>query len=408
MIEVDISNVWGELSLPDLLAMEKEVFDAHRKLTEDSGTEGQLPDLESTEELNRIRDCAERIRCDSEVCVVVGSGGSCLGARGAIELLQGSHRNLTRETGEPRIFFAGNSFSTRQWNELMQLLAGKDFSVLVISGPGADLERAIAFRSLRWMLERKYGTEEANSRIYAVTDPEQGALGQMAREAGWETFLSSGDSVLTAAGLLPLAVAGIDILEVVQGAMAAKEEYNLRSYENPVWLYAAVRNLLYRSGRNIELLTASEPDFRGLGSWWQRLFSGVGGPDSIPAEWYAAKQKSRFETLLRFAPCEAEHIIGSDWKDLDDLNFLEGKPLSFVEEQAGLAALTAHADSGMPVITLDCGVLNGCTLGQLFYFLQLSSGICACLPDGDPVDPSGAEIFEQNLFRLLGKPDSET
>lgn len=433
MIEVDISNVWGGIALPDLLAMEKDVFDTHRKLTADTYEEGENDEgqaaavREDPEELLRIRKCAERIRSDSEICVVVGTGGSWLGARAAIELLQGVHRNLKRGKEDPQIFFTGNSLSTRQWNELMALLEGKDYSVIVISESGTTLESAIAFRGLRWQLERKYGTDEANGRIYVVTDPEQSALGQMAETAGWETFAFSGeagnrDSVLSAAGLLPMAVAGIAVSEVLQGASEAKETYDLRSYENPVWLYAAVRNLLYRSGRKIELFASYEPGFRSFGSWWQYRFgtSGGDGDSSIfpaaaefPADLYSMGQlilrgeRNLFETLVRFEPSETEHIIGSDWQNLDELNYLEGKSLSFVEEQACFGTLDEHVDSGIPVLTMDCGTLNDRTVGELFYFLELASrisdGILGCAPRAG----RGHEDCRQNLFRLLGKPGFE-
>ena len=255
MIEVDISNIWGQITLPELLGIEKEVFAAHMALSEGSGAGKEylgwlnLPTREETPELKRIQAAAEKIRRDSQVCVVIGIGGSYLGPRAAIELLQGPNRNIDKGKGDPQIFFAGNSLSTRHWNELRDLLDGKDFSVIVISKSGTTMEPAIALRSLRWMLERKYGTDEANSRIYAITDPCSGALRQMAEEEGWESFsippsVGGRFSVLTAVGLLPMAVAGIDILEVLKGAMDGKDAYDLRSFENPVWLYAAVRNLM--------------------------------------------------------------------------------------------------------------------------------------------------------------------
>ena len=261
--------------------------------------------------------------------------------------------------------------------------------MVAISGPETIPESAIALRGLRWMLERKYGTDEANVRIYAVTDPEQGALGRIAREEGWETFsipanVDNRYSALTAAGLLPMAVAGIDIPELLGGAMDARESYDLRAYENPVWLYAAVRHLLCRSGKRVELLASFASGFRSFGSWWQQLFAGS-GQDLFPAaaEYPGdlralAPQICRghlLETLVRFAPGEEEYIIGSDWKDLDGLNTLAGKTLAYVEEQAGFDAVSAHENAGVPVITMDCGVLNGRTLGELFYFMELACGI---------------------------------
>lgn len=268
MIKVDISNVWGQVTLSDLLAMEKEVAAAHTTLADGTGAGSDflgwqnLPVREATEEITRIQRAAEKIRSDSDVFVVIGIGGSYLGPRAAIELLQGPNHNIGKGKGNPQIFFAGNGLSTRHWNELTRLLEGKDFSIAIISKSGTTTEPAIATRALRWMLERKYGTEGAKSRIYAITDPCKGALRQMATEEGWETFVIPPDvggrySVLTPVGLLPLAVAGIDIMEMMNGAADAKESYNLRSFENPVWQYAAVRNLLYRNGKAMEILRAT-------------------------------------------------------------------------------------------------------------------------------------------------------
>ena len=290
MINVDISNVWGEISLPDLLSIEKEVFDAHMTLTDASG-EGSdflgwmdLPVQTETEEIRRIRTAAERIRQDSDVFVVIGIGGSYLGPRAAIELLQGCNHNMGKGKGNPQIYYAGNTLSTRAWNELCKLLEGKDFSVAIISKSGTTTEPAIATRALRWLLERKYGTEGAKKRIYAITDPVKGALRQMATEEGWETFVIPQNvggrfSVLTAVGLLPMAVAGIDPMEVMRGAAQAKKDYDIRSFENPVWLYAGMRNLLYRKGRQIELLASFEPGFRMMGGWWQQLYGESEGKD---------------------------------------------------------------------------------------------------------------------------------
>ena len=383
MIEVDISNVWGELALPDLLAMEKAVFDAHLKLTGEDA-ESSIPgwlDLPEGKAVEKITGAAEKIRSNSEICVVVGTGGGCRAARTAIEWL--------RPEDGSRVLFAGDSLSTRRWKELTARLEGKDFSVVAISGPETIPESAIALRGLRWMLERKYGTDEANARIFAVTDPEQGALCQMAREAGWETFPIPADAeerygALTAAGLLPMAVAGIDIPELLQGAMDAKENYDLRAYENPVWLYAAVRHLLCRGGKRVELLASYASGFRSFGLWWQQLFAGSGqglfpAAAEYPADLRALapqiRQGQLLETLVRFAPGEEEYVIGSDWKDLDGLNTLAGRTLAQVEEQAGFDTVSAHGDAGVPVITMDCGALNGRTLGGLIYFLQLACGI---------------------------------
>ncbi len=288
MIKVDISNVWGDLALPDMLAAEQEVFAAHKTLTEGTGAGNDflgwlnLPTFEETEELRRIRRTAERIRADSDVFVVVGIGGSYLGPRAAIELVKGQHHNLSDK--DPQIFFAGNNLSARAWQELCALLEGKDFSVNIISKSGTTTEPAIATRALRWMLERKYGAEKAKKRIYVTTDPAKGALRQMATEEGYETFVIPPDvggrySVLTAVGLLPMAVAGIDPMDVMLGAARARKELDIRSFENPAWQYAVIRNLLYRRGKAIELLCCYEPSFRCFAGWWQQLFGESEGKD---------------------------------------------------------------------------------------------------------------------------------
>lgn len=432
VINVDISNIWGEVSLPNLLAMEKEVFAAHQSLTEADGPGNEylgwmdLPTREENEDIRRIQAAAARIRSSSDVCVVVGIGGSCLGSRAAIELLQGANRNLTCSDG-PRIYFAGNNLSTRSWNELTRLLEGKDFSVIVISKSGATLEPAIALRSLRWMLERKYGTDGANARIYAITDPWKGALRQMADENSWESFVIPATvggrySVLTAVGLLPMAVAGIDISEVLSGAMDGKESYDLRSFENPVWLYAAVRNLLYRKGKAIEILESYEPDFSTFGQWWQQVFSESEGKDGkglfpVPAcftsDLHALGQmiqqgrRNLFETMLRFDPPASRTTILGDVKNLDGLNYLEGKTLDAVDESAYLGCINAHVDAGISVITMDCGTLDARKAGELFYFFELSCALSGYLLGVNPFNQPGVSMAKRNMYELLGRPGFE-
>ena len=430
MITVDISNIWGELSLPELLQAEKEVFDAHMLLTDRNGAGSEflgwldLPTENETEEIRRIRDTAKTIRETSDVFVVVGIGGSYLGPRAAIELLQGANRNLSKRKGDPQILFAGNTLSTRAWNELVKLLEGKDFSLCLISKSGTTTEPAIATRALRWLLERRYGTEAAKKRTIAITDPEKGALRQMAEEEGWESFVIPRNvggrySVLTAVGLLPMAVAGIDPMEVMRGAWEAKQEYDLRSFENPVWLYAAIRNLLHRKGKRIELLETFEPGFKSMGGWWQQLFGESEGKDNkgiFPAyaeftpdlhslgQMIQQGERNLFETMLRFDPPENQYIIGSDYKNLDGLNYLEGKALDFVDEQAYRGTLAAHVDGGVPVITMEAGKLDAAKLGELFWFFELSCGISAYMLGVNPFDQPGVEYYKRNMFELLGKP----
>ena len=434
MIKVDISNVWGQLSLPDLLAIEKEVSNAHMTLTQGTGAGNDflgwltLPTAEETEEMRRIQAAADRIRATSDVFVVIGIGGSYLGPRAAIELMQGCNHNIGKGKGDPQIFFAGNTLSTRAWNELLRLLEGKDFSVAVISKSGTTTEPAIAFRGLRWLLERKYGTNGAKKRIYAITDPCKGALRQMADEEGWESFVippAAGGrfSVLTPVGLLPLAVAGIDIRQVMSGAYEALEEYNnLRSFENPVWLYAGVRNLLYRNGKAIEILESYEPGFRMFGGWWQQLFGESEGKDGkgifpVAAEFtpdlhslgqmIQQGEHNIFETMVRFDAPDQKMTIMGDYKNLDGLNYLEGKTLDFVDEKAYLGTLAAHVDGGVPVITMDMGELNDKKLGEMFYFFELCCGVSAYILDVNPFNQPGVEFYKRNMFQLLGKPGYE-
>ena len=433
MINVDISNVWGQLSLLDLLGLEKEIFDAHMMLTEGNGPGSDflgwldLPVEEETAEITRIRAAAQRIRETSDVFVVIGIGGSYLGPRAAIELMQGCNHNIGKGKGDPQIFYAGNGLSTRAWNELQRLLEGKDFSIAIISKSGTTTEPAIATRALRWMLERKYGTEGAKKRIYAITDPCKGALRQMATEEGWETFVIPPNvggrySVLTAVGLLPMAVAGIDPMEVMRGAAAAKKEYDIRSFENPVWLYAATRNLLYRHGKSIEILESFEPGFKMMGGWWQQLYGESEGKDGkgifpVTAEFTAdlhslgqmiqQGERNIFETMVRFDAPEKVMTIGGDVKNLDGLNYLEGKTLDFVDEKAYLSTLAAHVDGNVPVITMDMGQLNNEKLGEMFYFFELACGISAYMLGVNPFNQPGVEFYKRNMFQLLGKPGYE-
>ena len=430
MIKVDISNVWGALSLSDLLSIEAELSAAHMTVTERSGAGNEylgwldLPDRAPTAEHMRILAAAQRIRETSDALVVVGIGGSYLGARAAIELLQGPNRNLRCSKGDPMILWAGNNLSTRSWEELQRLLEGRDFSICVISKSGTTLEPAIAFRNLKWMLERRLGTAQARRRIYAITDGENGALRQMANEEGWESFVIPGDvggrfSVLSPVGLLPMAAAGIDVMSLLRGAAKAKKEYDLRSFENPVWLYAAVRNLMHRRGMAIELLESFEPGFAMMGRWWQQLFGeseGKEGRGLFPAcaeltadlhslgQLIQQGQRNLFETMVCFDPPARKTVIFEDIRDLDGLNYLAGKSLDFVQEQAYQGTMAAHADGGCPVISIDCGPLSEESLGGLFWFFELSCAVSAYLLGVNPFDQPGVESYKRNMLQLLGKP----
>ena len=414
MINVDISNVWGDISLPDLLGMEREVFDAHKMLEEGDGPGKEyrgwleLPARILGDGAEKLVAAAEKIREESDVCVVLGTGGGCLGARAAIELLQGPNRNLWKGTDDPQIYFAGDSFSGRQWQELEKLLDGTDFSVIVLSEEEMTAEAAVTFRSLQWMMERKYGTDETNCRIYAVAEPENSTLGRMAREQGWTCLelpenVTGRYGVLTPAGLLVMAVAGINIRELLAGAILGRDSYDLRSFENPVWLYTAVRNALYRQRKDIEILAGFEPGFRSFGAWWQQLFAGSEGKDGrglFPVGLEYTKdlysfdrlirdgRKNLFETVVRFAPSEQQLTVPADSRNPEQWKALEGRTLADVEEEACWNVLQDHTDAGVSVISMDCGALSAGTLGELFYFLELACGISAYILGVNPFEPA--------------------
>ena len=427
MISCDISNIWGALSLSDLLATEGEVAQAHQSLTDGTcaGSDFlgwlRLPETVGTE-LHRIQDAAARIRSSGDALVVIGIGGSYLGPRAAIELLKGQYANL--KTDSTKIFYCGNGLSTRAWSQLFDLLEGMDFSVNVISKSGTTTEPAVAFRNLKWMLERRYGVDKAKEHIYVTTDPAKGALRQMAQEEGYETFVIPPDvggrySVLSAVGLLPMAVAGVDIATLLSGALDAMQTLDQRSFDNPAWLYAAARNLLYRQGKRTELLCAWEPDFHYFSRWWQQLFGESEGKDGkgiIPAyveftadlhsmgQMIQQGERTIYETMVRFAAPERSLKVAMDWKNLDGLDYLADKELSFVEQQAYLGTVGAHVDGGVPVITLETGPVTESVVGELFYFFELSCGISALLLGVNPFDQPGVEFYKKNMFHLLGKP----
>ena len=368
MIHVDISNIWGELSLQDLLMTEQEIFAAH----------SNVPEWAPCGEVDRIQKAAEVIRSHSQACVVLGGS---LGAQAVLELLQGSDRNHTADG--PSVYFAGTSLSTRRWNELKELLEGKDFSLIVVSRGEMARGCAVALRGLKWILERKCGTDECRRRIFAITDSQESTLGQMAASQGWESFFCEAGSVLSPEGLLPMAAAGIDIAALLNAAGRSRREFDLRSFENPVWLYTAVRKLMGRCGKTREYVVSWEPGSRCLGQWWQQLLLECGdGPVPVmltfPADKGHAQGDGFFETILRFAPGDRPHIIGYDVCDLDGLNAFADATLDSLEEQDYLDTLEAHADSGIPYISVECGGLDAAAAGELVVFLELARALsCA-------------------------------
>jgi glucose-6-phosphate isomerase len=426
MLETDISNIWGSIDFESLMRMEPRLSAAHSTLSEGTGLGNDflgwyhLPSGTTEAELDAIQEAANKIRRDSQALVVIGIGGSYLGARAAIEFMNGTMHN---ETDPVRVYFAGNHLSTRALNDLIERLENIDFSINIVSKSGSTMETAVATRLFRWLLNRKYGPEKAKERIYVTTDPQKGKLRTLTKEEGYVNFpipanVGGRYSVFTACGLLPMAVAGIDIRSVMAGARQAETELDVRSMDNPAWLYAGARNLLYENGKKIELLCSYEPDTEYIGRWWQQLFGESEGKDGkgiFPAcaqfttdlhsmgQMIQQGERNMFETVVRFDPAPKALNIEIDWKNIDDLNYLAGKPVDYVEKNAFEGVLTAHVDGGVPVIVLNAGPMNARTLGYLMYFFQLSCGISAYTLGVNPFNQPGVEAYKKNMMTNLGR-----
>ncbi|MEG1858525.1 MAG: glucose-6-phosphate isomerase, partial [Pseudoflavonifractor sp.] len=365
-------------------------------------------------EFARIKAAAARIRKNDQALVVIGIGGSYLGARAVVELLGSPNYNLKAKDG-PDIFFAGNGLSTDALLETIALVKNRDFSVNVISKSGTTTEPAVAFRIFKALLEEKYGKDEAKHHIYATTDAQKGALKGLADSEGYEEFVVPDDiggrySVLTAVGLLPIAVAGIDLDALMQGAAEAMDALRDGGTANPAWRYAAARNALYATGKKVELLACYEPSFRFFAEWWKQLYGESEGKDGkgiLPAsveftadlhsmgQYIQQGERHIFETVVRFAQPEGEILVPSDPADGDGLNFLAGKPLSFVAEQAfrGVTVTAPRRDAN--------------AVGQLIYFFEYACGLSGHLLGVNPFDQPGVEAYKRNMFALLGKPGYE-
>ncbi|URN92754.1 MAG: glucose-6-phosphate isomerase [Candidatus Pristimantibacillus lignocellulolyticus] len=389
-----------------------------------------LPNEYDKEEFARIKQAAAKIQNDSEVLIVIGIGGSYLGARAAIEMLSNSFYNIqTKEQRKtPQVLFAGNNVSSTYVTHLLQLIEGRDWSINVISKSGTTTEPAIAFRIFRAELEKKYGKEEARKRIYATTDKAKGALKSLATAEGYESFVIADDiggrySVLTAVGLLPIAVAGIDIDAMMQGASDAVTEYSKPELaENEAYQYAAVRNSLYRKGKAIEILVNYEPNLHFVSEWWKQLFGESEGKDFkgiYPAsvdfttdlhsmgQFVQEGSRNIFETVIQVGEV-AEHItIESDENDLDGLNFLAGKTMDFVNKKAAQGTLLAHTDGQVPNLIVNIKDMTPYTFGYMVYFFEKACAVSGYLLGVNPFDQPGVEAYKTNMFALLGKPGYE-
>lgn len=431
MIKLDLSKLEGFLPR-DYLEQRREGLErAADMLAHHNGPGGDftgwvtLPRDYDKEEFARIKAAAEKIRRQSQVLVVIGIGGSYLGARAVIELLASPNYNL-KQKDTPDIYFAGNGLSTDALLELIALIGERDFSVNVISKSGTTTEPAVAFRIFREMLERKYGREGARERIYATTDKARGALKGLADEEGYEEFVVPDDvggrySVLTAVGLLPIAAAGLDIDGLMAGAQRAMDVLSAPGLDNPAWQYAAARNALYDGGKKVELLACYEPSFRFFSEWWKQLYGESEGKEHkglFPAsveftadlhsmgQYIQQGERLMFETVVKFAP-KGEFIIPDDPANVDGLNFLAGKSLAFVAEQAMRGTILAHVDGGVPNILLELPAIGEDTVGELIYFFEYVCGLSGYLLQVNPFDQPGVEAYKKNMFALLGKPGYE-
>ncbi len=433
MIQIDLSKLQQFVSVPYEMELAPRLHIVHGHLQKGNGVGGEftgwvhLPESYDRAEFARIEQAAQKIRSDSQALVVIGIGGSYLGARGVIECLCSPNYNLKKKD-TPNIYFIGNGLSSDQLSETMELLDGVDFSVNVISKSGTTTEPAVAFRFFRRLLEERYGKEGAAARIYATTDRHKGALKSLADANGYETFVVPDDiggrySVLTAVGLLPIAVAGIDIGELMAGAQSMMEVCRADDIAvNPAWQYAAARYELYQDGKKIELLASFEPSFRFMAEWWKQLYGeseGKEGKGLFPAsveftadlhsmgQYIQQGERHLFETVVRFGLSAHENPVPYDDGNGDGLNFLAGKTMDFLREQAMDGTLIAHVEGGVPNITVQVGRRNAFTLGELIYFFEYACGLSGYLLDVNPFDQPGVEAYKKNMFALLGKPGYE-
>ena len=389
-----------------------------------------LPENYDKDEFARIKKAAEKIKNDSEVLVVIGIGGSYLGAKAAIEFLSHSfYNNLPKDKRKtPEIYFAGTNMSGVYLQHLIEVVGDRDFSVNVISKSGTTTEPAIAFRVFKKMLEEKYGKEEAAKRIYATTDKEKGALKTLATAEGYETFVVPDNvggrfSVLTAVGLLPIAAAGINIDDLMAGAKDAMNDFaNKNMDENQALQYAAVRNILHRKGKDLELMVNYEPRVHYLAEWWKQLFGESEGKDGkglyptsadFSADLHSLGQYIQegkrlfFETVVSIGKPEVEFVIESDKDNLDGLNFIAGKTLDYVNKKATDGVILAHVDGNVPNLGINIPEVTPYHLGYTFYFFEKACGVSGYLLGVNPFDQPGVEAYKKNMFALLGKPGYE-
>ncbi len=416
--------------------MKKLTLDAKEVLVSKTGAGNDflgwvdLPVDYDKEEFGRIKEAAKKIQSDSEVLLVIGIGGSYLGARAAIEFLRHSFYNMVDKSirKTPEIYFVGNSISSTYIKHLIDVIGDRDFSINMISKSGTTTEPAIAFRVFKEMMEKKYGKEGAAKRIYATTDKAKGSLKNLATEEGYETFVVPDDvggrfSVLTAVGLLPIAVSGADIDKLMEGAASGrKRALELPYEENDAMKYAAVRNILLRKGKAIEILCNYEPSAHYVSEWWKQLFGESEGkdqkglyPSSVDfttdlhsmGQFIQDGSRVMFETVLNIEKAREEITIGTEPVDLDGLNYLAGKTVDFVNKSAMNGTILAHTDGQVPNLMVNMPEVSEFYLGELFYFFEFACGLSGYLLGINPFNQPGVENYKKNMFALLGKPGYE-
>ncbi len=435
-VTFDYSKAAGFVSEEELKNFKSTVMGAKETLLSKNGAGNDflgwidLPVDYDKEEFDRIKKAAKKIQGDSDVLLVIGIGGSYLGARAAIEFLSHSFYNgLSKEKrNAPEIYFVGNSISSKYIADLKDMLEGKDFSINIISKSGTTTEPAIAFRVFKEMLIAKYGKEEANKRIYATTDKARGALKSLANEEGYESFVVPDDvggrfSVLTAVGLLPIAAAGMDIDKLMEGAASGRKKALEDPYEsNDALLYAAVRNILHRKGKAVEIVANYEPSMHYVSEWWKQLYGESEGKDQrgilpsavdLTTDLHSMGQfiqdgaRIMFETVLNLEESQAEILLNKEDVDTDGMNYLAGKSVDFVNKSAMNGTILAHTDGNVPNLMVKIPEQNEFYLGELFYFFEFACGISGYILGVNPFNQPGVESYKKNMFALLGKPGYE-
>lgn len=435
-VTFDYSKTAAFISKDEITSMKKLVLDAKETLVSKNGAGNDflgwidLPVDYDKDEFNRIKSAAEKIKSDSDVLLVIGIGGSYLGARAAIEFLRHNFYNMVDKSVRktPEIYFVGNNISSTYVKHLMDVIGDRDFSINIISKSGTTTEPAIAFRVFKKMLEAKYGKKEAAKRIYATTDKAKGALKNLATEEGYESFVVPDDiggrfSVLTAVGLLPIAVSGADLDKLMEGAASGRKHALEADFEeNDALLYAAMRNILLRKGKNVEIVANYEPSLHYVSEWWKQLFGESEGKDQkgiFPAavdlttdlhsmgQFIQDGARIMFETVINVETPQCEITIEEEPVDLDGLNYLAGKTMDFVNKSAMNGTILAHTDGNVPNLMVKVPEQNEFYLGELFYFFEFACGVSGYLLGVNPFNQPGVESYKRNMFALLGKPGYE-